>query len=156
MDLYGQSFSRAFNIGSDESSGWFSAVRVGGSVRKVFDRDSGVEKLCRIVLSCRGTGYSEIKGALQLFNFSALGKITIVIVTLLTLYLKCPCILQEDLTGEDFKEMPGSLLYKLLQTKSKYPLHAAVRLMREDVVFLYLVEHNAEVSSLLLPLNHYT
>lgn len=45
--------------------------------------------------------------------------------------------------------MPGSLLYKLLQTKSKYPLHAAVRLMREDVVFLYLVEHNAEVSSLL-------
>jgi len=45
--------------------------------------------------------------------------------------------------------MPGSLLYKLLQTKSKYPLHAAVRLMREDVVFLYLVEHNAEVSFLL-------
>lgn len=56
--------------------------------------------------------------------------------------------MQEDLTGEDFKEMPGSLLYKLLQTKSKYPLHAAVRLMREDVVFLYLVEHNAEVSFL--------
>lgn len=55
-------------------------------------------------------------------------------------------MLQEDLTGEDFKEMPGSLLYKLLQTKSKYPLHAAVRLMREDVVFLYLVENNAEVS----------
>lgn len=55
-------------------------------------------------------------------------------------------ILQEDLTGEDFKEMLGSLLYKLLQTKSKYPLHAAVRLMREDVVFLYLVENNAEVS----------
>ncbi|KAG7197966.1 hypothetical protein KM043_016199 [Ampulex compressa] len=52
----------------------------------------------------------------------------------------------EDLTGEDFKEMPGSLLYKLLQTKSKYPLHAAVRLMREDVVFLYLVENNAEHS----------
>lgn len=42
--------------------------------------------------------------------------------------------------------MPGSLLYKLLQTKSKYPLHSAVRLMREDVVFLYLVENNAEVS----------
>lgn len=42
--------------------------------------------------------------------------------------------------------MPGSLLYKLLQTKSKYPLHAAVRLMREDVVFLYLVENNSGVS----------
>ncbi|CAK9807017.1 Ankfy1 [Anthophora quadrimaculata] len=52
----------------------------------------------------------------------------------------------EDLTGEDFKEMPGSLLYKLLQTKSKYPLHAAVRLMREDVVFLYLVENNSGIS----------
>ncbi|KAF3421180.1 hypothetical protein E2986_08653 [Frieseomelitta varia] len=52
----------------------------------------------------------------------------------------------EDLTGEDFKEMPGSLLYKLLQTKSRYPLHAAVRLMREDVVFLYLVENNSELT----------
>lgn len=62
------------------------------------------------------------------------------------LYLKYLYNLQEDLRGEDFKEMPGSLLYKLLQTKSKYPLHAAVRLMREDVVFLYLVENNAEVS----------
>ncbi|XP_017884422.1 rabankyrin-5 [Ceratina calcarata] len=49
----------------------------------------------------------------------------------------------EDLTGEDFKGMPGSLLYKLLHAKSKYPLHAAVRLMREDVVFLYLVENDA-------------
>lgn len=67
----------------------------------------------------------------------------------IALYLICLCIVQEDLTGEDFKEMPGSLLYKLLQTKSKYPLHAAVRLMREDVVFLYLVENNAEVSFLM-------
>ncbi|XP_047363247.1 rabankyrin-5 isoform X1 [Vespa velutina] len=51
----------------------------------------------------------------------------------------------EDLTGDDFKEMPGSLLYKLLQAKSTYPLHSAVRLIREDVVFLYLVENNAEL-----------
>jgi hypothetical protein len=41
--------------------------------------------------------------------------------------------------------MPGPLLYQLLKTKSEYPLHSAVRLQREDVVFLYLVEHNAEV-----------
>lgn len=53
--------------------------------------------------------------------------------------------LQDDLTGEDFKEMPGTLLYKLLKAKSKYPLHSAVRLVREDVVFLYLVEHDSEV-----------
>lgn len=41
--------------------------------------------------------------------------------------------------------MPGPLLYQLLKSKSEYPLHSAVRLQREDVVFLYLVEHNAEV-----------
>ncbi|XP_031776150.1 rabankyrin-5 isoform X2 [Apis florea] len=60
----------------------------------------------------------------------------------------------EDLTGEDFKEMPGSLLYKLLQTKSKYPLHAAVRLMREDVVFLYLVENNSGLTKAVNALDH--
>lgn len=60
----------------------------------------------------------------------------------------------EDLTGEDFKEMLGSLLYKLLQTKSKYPLHAAVRLMREDVVFLYLVENNAELPKAVNAVDH--
>nr|XP_034176394.1 rabankyrin-5 isoform X1 [Osmia lignaria] len=60
----------------------------------------------------------------------------------------------EDLSGEDFKEMPGSLLYKLLQTKSKYPLHAAVRLMREDVVFLYLVENNTGLTKAVNALDH--
>ncbi|XP_076244386.1 rabankyrin-5 isoform X2 [Calliopsis andreniformis] len=60
----------------------------------------------------------------------------------------------EDLTGEDFKEMPGSLLYKLLQTKSKHPLHAAVRLMREDVVFLYLVENNSQLPKAVNSLDH--
>ncbi|XP_006559924.2 rabankyrin-5 isoform X2 [Apis mellifera] len=60
----------------------------------------------------------------------------------------------EDLTGEDFKEMPGSLLYKLLQTKSKYPLHAAVRIMREDVVFLYLVENNSGLTKAVNALDH--
>ncbi|XP_046739305.1 rabankyrin-5 isoform X1 [Diprion similis] len=51
----------------------------------------------------------------------------------------------DDLTGEDFKEMPGALLYKLLKAKSKFPLHSAVRLVREDVVFLFLVEHDSEL-----------
>lgn len=50
--------------------------------------------------------------------------------------------------------MPGSLLYKLLQAKSTYPLHSAVRLIREDVVFLYLVENNAEVRNIFL-FNHF-
>ncbi|XP_034934332.1 histone-lysine N-methyltransferase SETD1A-like [Chelonus insularis] len=60
----------------------------------------------------------------------------------------------EDLTGEDFKEMPGPLLYELLKTKSDYPLHSAVRLEREDVVFLYLVEHNAELSTAVNAVDH--
>ncbi|XP_006613400.1 rabankyrin-5 isoform X3 [Apis dorsata] len=50
--------------------------------------------------------------------------------------------------------MPGSLLYKLLQTKSKYPLHAAVRIMREDVVFLYLVENNSGLTKAVNALDH--
>lgn len=62
------------------------------------------------------------------------------------IYQKNIIFIQEDLSGEDFKEMPGQLLYQLLKTKSNFPLHSAVRLQREDVVFLYLAEHNAEVS----------
>lgn len=154
MDLYQQSVSRRSNIGLNESSSWLSIVRNGRSMRKISDWDSGIEGLCGIVFSSRGIGYLKVKGALQFLNFSTLGKITISIcnnnIIAYVLHLKYLFNLQEDLTGEDFKEMPGSLLYKLLQTKSKYPLHAAVRLMREDVVFLYLVENNAEVSSFFL------
>ncbi|XP_063992491.1 rabankyrin-5 isoform X1 [Diachasmimorpha longicaudata] len=60
----------------------------------------------------------------------------------------------DDLTGNDFKEMPGALLYQLLKTKSDYPLHSAVRLEREDVVFLYLVEHNAELPKVVNAVDH--
>ncbi|KAG8035383.1 hypothetical protein G9C98_006829 [Cotesia typhae] len=60
----------------------------------------------------------------------------------------------DDLTGDDFKEMPGPLLYELLKTKSEFPLHSAVRLEREDVVFLYLVEHNAELSTVVNAVDH--
>lgn len=87
MDLHWQSISGTLNIRSDESSSWFSAVRIGGSMRKISDRDSGVEELRGIVLSRRGTGHSEIERALQLLNFSALGKTAIARVTLLILYL---------------------------------------------------------------------
>ena len=43
--------------------------------------------------------------------------------------------------------MTASLLYSMLKSKTKHPLHAAVRLRREDVVFLYLIEHSQEVSN---------
>jgi hypothetical protein len=42
--------------------------------------------------------------------------------------------------------MSGALLYKMLKAKTKNPLHAAVRLRREDVVFLCLVENDGTVS----------
>jgi hypothetical protein len=51
----------------------------------------------------------------------------------------------DDFKWEDFVEMPAQLLYKMLQSRAKYPLHSAIRLRREDVVFLYLIEHDAEV-----------
>lgn len=52
----------------------------------------------------------------------------------------------DDLTGSDFEHMSGPLLYKMLKSKTQHPLHSAVRLLREDVVFLCLVEHNTNVS----------
>ncbi|EDW37972.1 GL12350 [Drosophila persimilis] len=55
----------------------------------------------------------------------------------------------DDLTAQDFEHMSGPLLFKMLKNKTKYPLHAAVRLLREDVVFLCLVENDdALVNSL--------
>lgn len=52
----------------------------------------------------------------------------------------------DDLTSEDFEHMSGPLLYKMLKSKTKFPLHAAIRLLREDVVFLCLVENSNSVS----------
>lgn len=56
----------------------------------------------------------------------------------------------EDLTPQDFEHMSGPLLFKMLKSKTKYPLHAAIRLLREDVVFLCLVENNQKVCVSLL------
>lgn len=53
----------------------------------------------------------------------------------------------DDLTNQDFEHMSGPLLYKMLKSKTKYPLHASVRLLREDVVFLCLVENDGSVST---------
>ncbi|KAL1453780.1 hypothetical protein WDU94_010093 [Cyamophila willieti] len=54
----------------------------------------------------------------------------------------------DELTSEDFKEMGAPLLYSMLKEKTAGSiLHSAVHLHREDVVFLYLVENSAHVSS---------
>ncbi|XP_055604737.1 rabankyrin-5 [Uranotaenia lowii] len=54
----------------------------------------------------------------------------------------------EDLTPQDFEHMSGPLLYKMLKSKTKHPLHAAVRLLREDVVFLCLVENDGSLNEI--------
>lgn len=37
------------------------------------------------------------------------------------------------------------MTYKLFKQKTKYPLHQAVRMKREDVLFLYLIDNDADV-----------
>lgn len=54
----------------------------------------------------------------------------------------------DDLNASDFEHMDGPLLYKMLKSKSQLPLHSAVRLQREDVVFLCLVENSSKVSEI--------
>jgi hypothetical protein len=38
------------------------------------------------------------------------------------------------------------MAYKLFKEKTKYSLHQAVRMKREDVLFLYLIDNDAEVN----------
>jgi len=55
---------------------------------------------------------------------------------------------QNDFTTDDFADMPAPLTYNMFKMKTEYPLHTAIRTQREDVVFLYLVEHDAQVRRL--------
>uniref|UniRef100_H9H7M3 Ankyrin repeat and FYVE domain containing 1 n=1 Tax=Monodelphis domestica TaxID=13616 RepID=H9H7M3_MONDO len=51
----------------------------------------------------------------------------------------------DDLRKEDFSGMSAQLLYQMIQSKTQHPLHKAIRLEREDVVFLYLIETDAQL-----------
>ncbi|KAK2174571.1 hypothetical protein NP493_794g01007 [Ridgeia piscesae] len=51
----------------------------------------------------------------------------------------------DNFTSEDFEGMSAPLVYKMFKSKSQFPLHTAIRTKREDAVFLYLVEHDAEL-----------
>ena len=53
----------------------------------------------------------------------------------------------EDFTSDDFAHMPAALLYQMFKSKTSYPLHAAIKAKREDVVFLYFIENDAIVST---------
>lgn len=55
---------------------------------------------------------------------------------------------QDDLRKDDFSTMDAQLLYKMIKSKTEYPLHKAIKVEREDVVFLYLIEMDAQVKSL--------
>eukprot|EP00106_Octopus_bimaculoides_P020139 XP_014787581.1 PREDICTED: rabankyrin-5-like [Octopus bimaculoides] len=52
----------------------------------------------------------------------------------------------DDFTSEDFANMPAALLYRMFKSKSEYVLHTAIRVKREDVVFLYLIEFDSQLS----------
>uniref|UniRef100_A0AAY5F5R9 Ankyrin repeat and FYVE domain containing 1 n=1 Tax=Electrophorus electricus TaxID=8005 RepID=A0AAY5F5R9_ELEEL len=51
----------------------------------------------------------------------------------------------DDLRKEDFSTMSAQLLYKMIKSKTEFPLHKAIKVEREDVVFLYLIEMDAQL-----------
>lgn len=53
----------------------------------------------------------------------------------------------DDFTKDDFAHMSAPLLFTMFKTKTDYPLHTAIRVGREDVVFLYLIENDANLGS---------
>ncbi|CAG2230838.1 ANKFY1 [Mytilus edulis] len=54
---------------------------------------------------------------------------------------------QNDFTSDDFETMPAPLLYSMFKAKTEFPLHTAIRAKREDVVFLYLMEFDSQLSN---------
>ena len=60
---------------------------------------------------------------------------------------------QGNLNTTDFAELSAPLLYDMFKAHSAFPLHLAIQHLREDVVFLFLIEHNAQVCpSVCLPI----
>ncbi|XP_035889134.1 LOW QUALITY PROTEIN: rabankyrin-5-like [Phyllostomus discolor] len=60
----------------------------------------------------------------------------------------------DDLRKEDFSSMSAQLLYKMIKSKTEYPLHKAIKVEREDVVFLYLIEMDSQLPGKLNELDH--
>lgn len=60
----------------------------------------------------------------------------------------------DDFTEADFAHMSAPLLYQMFKTKSDFPLHVAIRMRREDVVFLFLIEYDSQLSVKLNELDH--
>nr|XP_033777072.1 LOW QUALITY PROTEIN: rabankyrin-5 [Geotrypetes seraphini] len=60
----------------------------------------------------------------------------------------------DDLRKEDFSSMSAQLLYKMIKSKTEFPLHKAIKIEREDVVFLYLIEMDSQLPRKLNELDH--
>ena len=45
-----------------------------------------------------------------------------------------------DFTSDDFAHMSAPLLFQMFKSKTNFPLHTAIKIKREDVVFLFLIE----------------
>eukprot|EP00045_Choanoeca_perplexa_P011742 m.125624 g.125624 ORF g.125624 m.125624 type:complete len:1086 (+) comp15752_c0_seq1:186-3443(+) len=52
----------------------------------------------------------------------------------------------DDIAKEDFQQLEAPLLFEVVKRKSEHPLHLAIELQREDVVFLFLVEHDLDLN----------
>ncbi|KAJ8266348.1 hypothetical protein GJAV_G00129370 [Gymnothorax javanicus] len=60
----------------------------------------------------------------------------------------------DDLRKEDFTTMSAQLLYKMIKSKTEFPLHKAIKIEREDVVFLYLIEMDSQLPAKLNELDN--
>ncbi|VTJ59644.1 Hypothetical predicted protein [Marmota monax] len=60
----------------------------------------------------------------------------------------------DDLRKEDFSSMGAQLLYKMIKSMTEYPLHKAIKVEREDVVFLYLIEMDSQLPGKLNEVDH--
>ena len=54
---------------------------------------------------------------------------------------------QNNLNTRDFADLSAPLLYDMFKAHTEYPLHLAIQHLREDVVFLFLIEYNSQVCS---------
>ena len=54
--------------------------------------------------------------------------------------------MQDCFSKEDFDDLPAETTYKIFKMKSLHPLHIAIRMNREDVVFLFLIDFHSQVS----------
>ena len=52
----------------------------------------------------------------------------------------------DQFSYQDFEFLSADLVYGMLKSKANFPLHSAIGLRREDVVFLYLIEFNSELN----------